>query len=70
MRAQDRHQGRDLKVAGGKAVEEGENLGQAHDLAGRAKKHVERHARPGHYVLLCNLPAHYQQGMYADLDVQ
>ena len=25
---------------------------------------------PGTYVLLCNLPGHYQQGMYASLTVQ
>jgi uncharacterized cupredoxin-like copper-binding protein len=24
----------------------------------------------GHYVLLCNIETHYEQGMYADFDVQ
>lgn len=24
----------------------------------------------GHYVLLCNIEAHYEQGMYADFDVE
>jgi uncharacterized cupredoxin-like copper-binding protein len=24
---------------------------------------------PGHYVVMCNIEAHYKAGMYADFDV-
>ena len=60
----------DLKVEGGKAKEEGENLGEASDIAPGEKGEVEVDLAPGHYILVCNLPGHYQQGMYADLDVK
>jgi uncharacterized cupredoxin-like copper-binding protein len=61
----------DLEVEGAVAKEEGENLGEASDIAPGEKGEVEVKLESGtHYVLLCNLPGHYQQGMYADLDVQ
>ena len=25
---------------------------------------------PGHYIILCNLPGHYDQGMYTEFDVK
>jgi uncharacterized cupredoxin-like copper-binding protein len=60
----------DLKVDGAVAEEEGENLGEASDIAPGEKGEVEVDLEPGHYILLCNLPGHYQQGMHTDLDVQ
>jgi uncharacterized cupredoxin-like copper-binding protein len=59
-----------LPVEGAVAKEEGENLGEASGIAPGEKGEVEVDLETGHYILLCNLPGHYQQGMYADLDVQ
>jgi uncharacterized cupredoxin-like copper-binding protein len=59
-----------LKVVGAKAKEQGENLGRASNIGPGDHKDVEVDLEPGHYILLCNLPGHYQQGMRADLDVQ
>jgi uncharacterized cupredoxin-like copper-binding protein len=60
----------DLKVSGAKAVPEGENLGAASDVGPGEHKDVEVDLEPGHYILLCNLPGHYQQGMHTDLDIK
>jgi uncharacterized cupredoxin-like copper-binding protein len=59
-----------LKVEGAKAKEEGEKLGDASDIGPGEHKDVAVDLEPGHYILLCNLPGHYQQGMHTDLDVQ
>jgi len=60
----------DLETEGATAKEEGEKLGEAEDIAPGEHKDVEVDLEAGHYILLCNLPGHYEQGMYADLDVQ
>jgi uncharacterized cupredoxin-like copper-binding protein len=60
----------DLEVDGAVAKEEGENLGEASGIAPGEKGDLEVDLEPGHYILLCNLPGHYQQGMYTDLDIQ
>ena len=59
-----------LKVEGAEAKEEGENV--ADEDVAIDSKHVFEVAdmKPGHYILLCNLPGHYQQGMYADFEVK
>ena len=61
----------DLELDGAVAKEEGENLGEASGIAPGEKGDVTVDLESGqHYILLCNLPGHYQQGMHADLDVQ
>jgi uncharacterized cupredoxin-like copper-binding protein len=60
----------DLKVEGGKAKVDGETLGSASDVGAGEHKDVEVDLEAGHYILLCNLPGHYEQGMHTDLDVQ
>ena len=60
----------DLKVEGGKAKIDGETLGTASNVGPGEHKDVEVELEAGHYILLCNLPGHYEQGMSTDLDVQ
>jgi uncharacterized cupredoxin-like copper-binding protein len=61
----------DLPVKDGVAeVEESEVVGEADDIEPGAEKPLSVDLKPGHYVLLCNLPSHYEQGMYADFDVK
>ena len=38
-------------------------------LAGETRKQLVN-LSPGHYIILCNLPGHYDQGMYAEFDVK
>jgi uncharacterized cupredoxin-like copper-binding protein len=51
-------------------ISEATSVGEAADIAGGATKRVTIDLKPGHYVLVCNLPGHYMQGMRADLTVQ
>jgi uncharacterized cupredoxin-like copper-binding protein len=37
---------------------------------GQAKSFSTADLAPGHYVAVCNLPGHYQAGMYLDLTVK
>ena len=59
----------DLKVEGPIAKEEGENLGEAEGIAPGADGSVQADLDAGHYILICNLPTHYEQGMHANLTV-
>jgi uncharacterized cupredoxin-like copper-binding protein len=36
----------------------------------KGEKTLTVNLQPGHYVLICNLPGHYQNGMHASLTVQ
>jgi uncharacterized cupredoxin-like copper-binding protein len=47
----------------------GTNVGETGDLDAGATKSVTIDLAPGHYVFLCNLPAHYGQGMHTDFTV-
>jgi uncharacterized cupredoxin-like copper-binding protein len=47
----------------------GTNVGETGDLQPGATKSVTIDLKPGHYVFLCNLPAHYQSGMHVDVTV-
>lgn len=44
--------------------------GQATNIAGGATATLNLNLAPGRYVLICNLPAHYQQGMHVGFVVQ
>jgi len=58
-----------LKVSGGRASAKGE-VAEIEDIAaGKTKKRTVT-LKKGHYVLLCNLPGHYQQGMRTDFTVK
>lgn len=57
-----------LPVKNGKADETG-NIGETGDMAAGTSKSFTVTMEKGHYVLLCNLPGHYQGGMYKDFTV-
>lgn len=58
-----------LKVTGGR-VSEKDSVGSIHDIAAGDSKADELDLKPGKYVLVCNLPGHYQAGMYTPLTVK
>jgi uncharacterized cupredoxin-like copper-binding protein len=45
------------------------SLGEVTDLAGGKTNTVALDLKPGSYLLLCNLPAHFQSGMWSILTV-
>lgn len=58
-----------LKVTDGR-VSEKDSVGEVSDVkAGKSGK-TKLDLKPGKYVLVCNLPGHYQQGMYTSLTVK
>ena len=57
-----------LPVKNGVADETG-NIGETGDMAAGTSKSFTVTMEKGHYVLLCNLPGHYQGGMYKDFTV-
>ncbi len=57
-----------LPVVGGAASEKGK-VGETGDLDGGKTKKLTLNLKKGHYALICNLPGHYQSGMYADFTV-
>ena len=48
----------------------GTSPGEVEDIQPGASDVGTMRLSPGKYVLLCNLPAHYEQGMHASLTVQ
>ena len=60
----------DLPVQG--VVDEeaaGTVLGRTSQFGGGEMELLSYHLEPGNYALICNIPGHYQQGMYAQLVV-
>lgn len=47
----------------------GTNVGETGDMKVGATKTITIGLQPGHYVFLCNLPAHYGLGMHTDVTV-
>jgi uncharacterized cupredoxin-like copper-binding protein len=47
----------------------GDNVGETGDMQPGTSKSLTLNLKPGHYVFLCNLPAHYQSGMHIDVTV-
>lgn len=47
-----------------------EPVDEIEDIKPGAKPALTVDLQPGHYVILCNLTAHYQKGMHADFDVK
>jgi uncharacterized cupredoxin-like copper-binding protein len=47
-----------------------DRLGEIDDLKPGHSGTLTLHLRPGNYVLLCNQPGHYRQGMWAKLTVR
>ena len=58
-----------LPIDGGKAKEDGKVGGVANISAGVSRKLV-LDLPAGHYVLICNVPGHYQLGMRTALTVE
>jgi uncharacterized cupredoxin-like copper-binding protein len=46
-----------------------ENKGEITDVAPGQSKSTDFNLQPGHYVMICNVPGHYAQGMYGTLTV-
>ena len=57
-----------LKVKGNVAVVTGLQ-GKIPQFAGGLTKMLTLTLKPGHYVLICNLPAHYKAGQHVDFTV-
>jgi len=58
-----------LPIEGGKAKEDGKVGGVANIAAGVSRK-LTLDLTPGRYVLICNVPGHYQLGMRVALTVE
>lgn len=61
-----------LPIDGGVADTAGPGLvlvDEVEDIAPSMSVTLKVTLEPGRYALICNLPAHYEQGMYATLDV-
>ena len=61
---------RDFPVEESRAKIVGEKVGEVEGIAAGQAKVLEVELEPGHYALICNLPGHYQPGMYADFEVE
>ena len=65
-----------LPVKGNEVDEEGleakgvENAGEIEEVGPGQTKSNDFKLTPGKYVMICNLPGHYQQGMYGTLTVK
>jgi uncharacterized cupredoxin-like copper-binding protein len=60
-----------LPVSGSGDASEDGKVGEVEKFAGPNVTHKETFTlKPGHYVLFCNVPTHYQQGMHFALTVQ
>ncbi len=46
-----------------------EHIDEVEDIAAGATQTLTVNLAAGHYVVICNLPGHYQQGMHAELTV-
>ena len=57
-----------LRVKGTTAVVSGV-VGKIKQFRGGVTKTLALTLKPGHYVLLCNLPAHYKAGQHVDFTV-
>ena len=48
----------------------GENVGEVEGIASGETKELSLSLQPGKYLLICNLPGHFQAGMYVSFEVQ
>ncbi len=62
----------DLPVESGRVDEEaaGEEIGEIEEFAAGGIEVGTFNLEAGNYALICNIPAHYEQGMYAQLVVE
>jgi uncharacterized cupredoxin-like copper-binding protein len=58
-----------LKVSGGR-VSEKTSVGEVSETAAGATKSATITLKPGRYVIVCNIPGHYQAGMRGTLTVR
>lgn len=60
----------DLTVEDGEVTEDGLNvIGEAEDIAPSTTADLTLTLPEGQYVIICNVPGHYEQGMYTGLKV-
>ena len=60
----------DGEVDEAKLEQNGEDAGEIADVAPQATKQGTFSLKPGKYVMFCNIPGHYAQGMYGTLTVK
>jgi uncharacterized cupredoxin-like copper-binding protein len=60
----------DGEVDEAKLEQKGEDAGEIADVAPQATKQGTFDLTPGKYVMFCNIPGHYAQGMYGTLTVK
>jgi uncharacterized cupredoxin-like copper-binding protein len=60
----------DFPVEDSRAQIDGKEVGEVTGIAAGRSKVLQVDLEPGHYALICNLPGHYQPGMYADFEVK
>jgi uncharacterized cupredoxin-like copper-binding protein len=60
----------DLGKAGTSRIPETGHVGEVGEIKPGASGTTTLHLKPGHYVLVCNLPGHWAGGMRADLTVK
>jgi uncharacterized cupredoxin-like copper-binding protein len=58
-----------LPMNGDQASEKGK-VGAVEDIGRGQTKKVTLNLKKGHYALICNIPGHYQGGMFADFTVR
>ena len=56
-------------LKGNEASEAG-SVGEISETKAGASKQVTLNLKPGHYVLLCNVPGHFKAGMYKNFTVK
>lgn len=55
---------------GGKQAKEPGAIGEIEEFGPGLTKRLTLTLKPGHHVLLCNMPVHYKSGQYADASVK
>ena len=58
------------QLAKGNEASEAGSVGEISETKPGASKQVTLNLKPGHYVLLCNVPGHYKAGMYKNFIVK
>jgi uncharacterized cupredoxin-like copper-binding protein len=58
-----------LPLSGSGASDKGA-VGEVEDIASGKSKKLTLNLKPGHYVLICNMPGHYKGGMRSDFTVK
>jgi uncharacterized cupredoxin-like copper-binding protein len=61
---------RPSQLAKGNEASEAGSVGEISETKPGASKSVTLNLKPGHYVLLCNVPGHFKAGMFKNFNVK